>query len=138
VQFKLYHSHLMKWVFDLLRQDTGELPSGLSPSHLQFGYTRVERLSGSDTLGPGWPDRLDGDLLFTIPVRPHLNLLLRGRSFSPLSDVGNLSATKLMLEGAVMFRWKDEWVHVKYERGGLPPLFEPVDHWSLGVGFAFK
>jgi len=110
---------------------------GPRPVTFGIGYSYVGDWVGADTLGPGWRQRLDGRLFLTFAITKNLSLGFLGRAFNQPGDAFRLATWKYMAEPAVTYKWKGIWCHLKYERGGLPPLYEPVSNWSVGVGFAF-
>ncbi len=137
-QVSLLQAHLFSFVFHALKKDPSEKLTGASPSSVTLGYARLLELKNQGSLGPGWDSRLDGELFISMPVKNNLSLGFRGRVFNRPSDAFNLDTWKWMVEPVVTFKWSDKWMHLKYEHGGLPPTFEPVDNWGLGVGFAFN
>jgi hypothetical protein len=111
--------------------------NGIAPFRLALGYTQLARVCGPDSLGPGWGSRLDGDLFCSIPFTEKLSLGGRVRAFNQPADAFNFKTWKLFGEFVATFKLNETWMNLKYERGGLPPLYEPVSNWSVGVGFAF-
>lgn len=136
-QVSLMNSHLFSFVFNALKKDTSEELTGASPSSITLGYARLLELANQNSLGPGWNSRLDGELFISIPVRGNFTLSFRGRTFNQPSNAFAFKTWKLMAEPVVTFRWGDKWLHLSYQRGALPPLYEPVSNWSVGAGFAF-
>lgn len=121
----------------MLRLLGDTLSDGIAPARLALGYTQLARVSGPDTLGPGWSSRLDAELFASIPVTDKLSLAGRVRAYNQPSDAFDFGMWKLFSEFVATFKLNNSWMHLKYERGGLPPLFETVSNWSVGVGFAF-
>jgi hypothetical protein len=129
--------YVLGFIYDALYHgDTTDAPS-LRPSSLGLGYSYVGDWRGADTLGPGWRHRLDGRLFLTVPMTKNLSLGLLARAFNQPEDAFDFSTWKYMAEPVVTFKWKGTWMHVKYEHGALPPLYQAVDNWTIGLGFAF-
>jgi hypothetical protein len=132
-EIELMHTSLLNRLAGWLSPGAAQ---GANPSHLSLGYSYLAHIR-QDTLGPGWNSRIDAELFLSLPVTQRLNLGFLGRWFNRPQDAVNLDTWKAMLEGVATFKLNDKWAYVKYQLGGLPPAFEPVDKWSLGVGFAF-
>jgi hypothetical protein len=110
---------------------------GLLLANVTLGYAQLARVSGPDSLGPGWGNRLDGEFFVSVPVGEKLSLGFRFRAFNQPSDAFSFNTWKTMFEGVATFKLMGTWMHLKYDRGGLPPLYESSSNWSVGVGFAF-
>jgi hypothetical protein len=114
-----------------------DAPDGSSPASFTLGYAQLFALKDQDSLGLGWKNRVDPTLFLSVPLTDNLGLSLRGRAFNQPADAFNFDTWKWMVEPVVTYKWGDKWMHLKYEHGALPPLFQPVDNWSVGAGFAF-
>ena len=125
------------FLYNWLNNDSISNTLGSRPVSLGIGYSYVGDWVGSDTLGPGWHQRIDGRLLGTIAITKNLSLGFLGQVFNQPTDVFKLNTWKYMAEPAVTYKWKGMWVHAKYQRGSVPPLYVPVKKWDFGAGFAF-
>jgi hypothetical protein len=133
----LYNLYLLGFIYDALyKGDTSDAPS-LRPSSVGLGYAYVGDWRGADTLGPGWRQRVDGRLFLTMPILKNLSIGFLGRAFNQPGDAFQLATWKYMAEPVVTFKYSGIWTHVMYGFGSLPPLYEPVKAWKVGVGFAF-
>jgi hypothetical protein len=126
------------FLYNLLYDDSDPMNTlGPRPVSFAIGYSYVGDWLGPDTLGPGWHQRIDGRLFLTFALTKNLSLGFLGQAFNQPGDAFKVSTWKYMAEPAVTYRLKGIWMHAKYERGSLPPLYEPVKKWDVGVGFAF-
>jgi hypothetical protein len=109
---------------------------GANPSELTLGWSYLAHAK-TDTLGPGWNNRLDAGLFLSVPVTANLNLAADLKAYDQAQDVFDLDTWRLMLAGVATVQFRGKWAYVKYQRGGIPPRFDPVNKWSFGFGFAF-
>ncbi len=115
----------------------GKKPKGAKPMHAKLGFTLPLAHSGADTLGPEWKSRLDPELFLSFTLTDWMAFSVLARGYNQPSDVFRFGTWQGMVEPVVTFQWGGKWLHAKYSYGGLPPKFERVSDWSVGVGFAF-
>lgn len=133
----LYFSSAFAWVYRQLRSDSEGPLRTAAPLSLSLGYSRLFDVSRRDSLGPDWDSRIDAGLFAAIPVKNNLILSCRARVFTLPANAFRPAGWQYFVEPVVTYCWGDKWVHVKYEKGGLPPRYEPTSNWSVGAGFAF-
>jgi hypothetical protein len=130
----LMHSSLLNHLANWLNPGSVQ---GANPSEVTLGWSYLAHAK-TDTLGPGWNNRLDAGLFLSLPVTRDLDLAADLKAFNQVQNAFTLSTWRTMMTGVVTFRVGDKWAHVEYQKGGIPPRFDPVDKWDIGFGLAFQ
>jgi hypothetical protein len=118
------------------RPDSDVAPLVAEAMQVFVGYTRVEPLIDDDDTGDVFRNRLDGELLFNLPVNDLLDISANWRSFYSLDDGAFDDLLEVGGKFYLLGDGRKSAVTLSYLSGSMPPDFEEAD--SVRLGFTVK